>query len=80
VIKENGEALSLKIATKDGKHHSVTLDFRGIPSSQAQVEDKFLGLTSPVLGSEKARKVVDMVASLEKLTNVNKLADLLNPV
>jgi 2-methylcitrate dehydratase PrpD len=49
----------------------------GNPMSQREVEEKFLGLAGPVLGIEKARRVVAEVQSLDAVDSLESLlADL----
>ncbi len=65
----------IEVITRDGKNHSIYLE--RVPVSQAEVEAKFLDVASPVLGPEKARRVIDQVSRLEKMVDINALGDLL---
>ena len=66
---------TIAVTTRRGKRHSVYLEH--VPMSQSEVEAKFLDVTSPILGLDKAREVVDTVNRLEEINDINALGDLL---
>jgi 2-methylcitrate dehydratase PrpD len=69
------------ITTRDGrelKHH--TLAVRGTaanPMTRAEVEDKCYDLMAPVLGSRRARGLIDRVWEIEKVSDTRALRPLL---
>ena len=69
---------NVEITTKAGKTVSAFSDIlQKIPpldKKQANVRAKFLDLAGPVIGSAKALKVADMVAGLEKVTDMKEVA------
>ncbi len=66
---------TVEVVTKNGSHHSITI--KDIRMTQADVEEKFLDLATPVLGTEKSNRVVDTVNKLEKVKDVSRLGDVL---
>ncbi len=72
----------LTIKTKDGKQFSHRNDgpFRGDPAnplSAEEIETKFNKMAAPVLGREKAKRIVSMIKQLETVEDVSRLVDLL---
>jgi len=69
---------NVEITTKAGKTVSAFSDIlQKIPpleKKQQNVRAKFLDLAGPVIGSAKALKVADMVAGLEKVTDMKEVA------
>jgi 2-methylcitrate dehydratase PrpD len=47
------------------------------PLSAAEVEEKFLSLSVPVLGEQRSQSVVETIRNLENLPDVSTLAALL---
>jgi 2-methylcitrate dehydratase len=72
----------IEVKTKDGHRHARRVDSpRGDtlnPLSEEEVKQKFLRLTTPVLGEEKARSMIDMITHLERLTDCTGLVRILN--
>ncbi len=66
---------TIEVITREGKRHSLHVEH--VPLSQAQVEAKFLDAAAPVLGSERAQKVIEMVNRLEETRDINELGNLL---
>jgi hypothetical protein len=46
------------------------------PPSDADLEEKFTWLTTPVLGTEQSRKLCDLIWQLDQCENVEMLIDL----
>ncbi|MEX2451482.1 MAG: MmgE/PrpD family protein [Rhodospirillales bacterium] len=71
----------LEIATKDGRvlrHHTRAV--RGTPANpmpRAEVEEKALDLTVPILGVPRANKLIDTIWHIERLKSVRPLRSLL---
>jgi 2-methylcitrate dehydratase PrpD len=71
----------VEIALRDGRslrHHTTAV--RGTaenPMSRAEVDAKSYDLVAPVLGKARARKLCDLVWTLEKVGDVRKLRPLL---
>lgn len=72
----------VEIATRDGRrlrHHTKAV--RGTaanPMPRAEVEAKSLDLLLPVLGARRARKLIDTVWRIERVTDVRELRRLLS--
>ncbi len=71
----------IEITTNDGRHlrhhtHAV-LGTPANPMSEDQVAAKALDLMAPILGEDRARKLIDSVVSIEGLTDVRDLRPLL---
>jgi 2-methylcitrate dehydratase PrpD len=49
------------------------------PMGKAEVVDKCTDLIAPIVGSEKTKKLVEIVFSLERLASVRELRSLLQP-
>ena len=80
MIGNNSQKLrvaTIEVLTTDARRFEVTIEAKDIPFTPEQVEEKFIGLVSPVLGKEKASKVIETVKHLESLENVADLAGLL---
>ena len=43
------------------------------PLKDSQVEEKFSALVEPILGRERARKIIDIVWKLDETKNVDEL-------
>jgi 2-methylcitrate dehydratase PrpD len=67
----------VEITTFDGRHYDILVDrVPGAPYnplSAAEVEEKFLSLSIPVLGQEKSTAIVESVRNLENLSDVVEL-------
>ena len=67
----------VEITTFDGRHCDILVDrVPGAPYnplSTAEVEEKFLSLSIPILGKQKSAAVVEMVRNLENLSDVAEL-------
>ncbi len=67
----------VEITTFDGRHWEMLVDrVPGAPYnplSAAQVEEKYLSLSVPVLGQAKSAAVVEVMRNLEGLTDVAAL-------
>ncbi|MGH7816244.1 MAG: hypothetical protein ACREOR_02545, partial [Candidatus Binatia bacterium] len=71
----------VEITTFDGRQLNVLVDRTPgapyNPLSAAEVEEKFLSLSVPVLGQDKSAAVVEAVRNLESLSDVSELGPLL---
>jgi 2-methylcitrate dehydratase PrpD len=71
----------VEITTTDGGQFKTLVDrMPGAPYnplSAEEVEEKFLGLSVPVLGAEKSRNIARTVQGLEELSDVAKLTAVL---
>jgi 2-methylcitrate dehydratase PrpD len=71
----------VEITTTDGRHCNVRVDrVPGAPYnplSAAEVEEKFLSLSIPVLGEEKSTVVVKTARNLEGLSDASDLGKFL---
>ncbi len=74
-------AAIVEIATSDGRHFEMLVDpLPGAPYNPlpaADVEAKFLSLSTPVLGETRARSVAERVSGLEDLSDIAALGALL---
>lgn len=72
-----------EVITKDGRKFSKQFDFPvgepENPISKEQLEEKFLRMTSQVLGKGKAAKIIDAVYGMESLQEMDPLTRLLRP-
>lgn len=74
---------ALELTTRDGRilrHHTRAV--RGTtfnPMTRAEVDAKCLDLTAPVLGTRRARRLLDALWNVERLDNVGKLRRLYQP-
>jgi len=61
---------TVEIRTREGKVYSQRLDgFRGEPEwplTRSEIEEKFMGLASGVIGKQKAEEIVNFISCLEK--------------
>ncbi len=68
----------VELAMSDGRHYQILVDrLPGAPYnplSAEEVEDKFHSLSTPVLGENRSKSVVQSVWDLEKLSDVVALA------
>jgi len=73
--------IKVEILTRDGKVYSQKLDgFRGEaehPLTRKEIEAKFMDLASGVIGGQKAKKIIEFIAGLEKKDSVQELGSLL---
>jgi 2-methylcitrate dehydratase PrpD len=71
----------VEITTKDGKKFTGRADFakgdHRKPMTEEESISKFLGLTTGVLGEQKAKKAVEMVLRLEKVDSLGELVNCL---
>ncbi len=71
----------VKITTTDGRDFSEQLDYpKGDPRnplSDREIEEKFAALAEGVLTAEQQKKVIDAVWTLEKLTSVTSVMELM---
>ncbi len=69
-----------KVTTKSGKVFEATIDHAtgtvANPMSDKDLENKFMGNATKALGAEQARKVIEMVWSLDQVGDVSKLVAL----
>ena len=69
---------TVEIVTRDGRTFSAFSDIlQKIPpleKKQQNVRAKFLDLAGPVIGAEKAVKIADAVAGLEKVADMRQIA------
>jgi 2-methylcitrate dehydratase PrpD len=74
-------AAIVEIHVNDGRRFEMLVDrLPGAPYnplSTAEVENKFLSLTSPVLGTANSQKIIDWVRDLERRDDVSRLCPLL---
>ena len=72
------------IRLRRGESHSIEVDrteiARYLNPSDADIENKFRLIATPVLGRARADKVVNLVQGFEKLANVDELMDALQPI
>ncbi|MBW2367955.1 MAG: MmgE/PrpD family protein, partial [Deltaproteobacteria bacterium] len=65
------------IETKDGRRFEETvLKPKGSPESpltEAEIEEKFISLTEPVIGIQKARRIMEKVKRLETVDDSSLL-------
>ena len=73
----------VEVETKDGNRFSEQVnDPKGDPANpftKEEIEEKYMNLAVQVVGSGKAKKIVDIVDKLEELDDVERLASLLKP-
>jgi 2-methylcitrate dehydratase PrpD len=73
----------VRIALRDGRIlEDTTTVVRGDAANPVDADElvaKFLGLAAPVLGTARARRVVDQVCAVEALPNIRALTALLTP-
>ena len=71
----------VSIRTADGQTFqeavNVAIPMRDLDAQWAKLEAKFLTLTVPILGEERANQTVGMLHDLERLDDVSALTDLL---
>jgi 2-methylcitrate dehydratase PrpD len=72
----------VEINSVDGRHFKILMDrLPGAPYnplSAAEVEEKFLLLSVPVLGTQRSQAIVDGLRNLEDWTDAASLAALLS--
>jgi 2-methylcitrate dehydratase PrpD len=77
----NVVAARVTIKLKNGTSYQERVDYArgtpGNPMTEAELQDKFRELASPVIPDEQVERIIQNVAELEKLDNVSKLAPLL---
>lgn len=78
--REPGMDAIVTVTKKDGtvlsKYTDVGIPETDLTKQQQKIEAKFLALTSPVLGVEKATALKDYIANLEQQTTITKLFEL----
>jgi 2-methylcitrate dehydratase PrpD len=85
-VERNGELSALypdavanivHVELADGRRLTKRVDYpmghAKNPLKDSQVEEKFNVLVEPMLGSERARKIVDIVWKLDEAKNVDEL-------
>lgn len=79
--KNRGPAI-VSIRTKDGKEHSMRVDFEKghhrNPMSEKEVEEKFRVLTNGFLPESQSNRVIDAVSRFEDMRSISDLMTLLN--
>jgi 2-methylcitrate dehydratase PrpD len=75
--QKNVRLATVEIETADGEKRAMTLEAKDIPFPPEAIEEKFLGLASPVLGADQSNHVVECVRSLDQLPDIRQLGDLL---
>jgi 2-methylcitrate dehydratase PrpD len=72
---------NIEIYTKDGKVYKGEMYYaKGSaknPFTDEEINDKFRGLTVPVIGTERTEKIIAMIENLESVADVNELGLLL---
>jgi 2-methylcitrate dehydratase PrpD len=75
------ESARVTVEEMNGRHHEIFVPFvKGYPSHPMtgdEVEVKAKELMAPVLGHDRAQKVVEMVGTLESLSNISDLINLI---
>jgi 2-methylcitrate dehydratase PrpD len=78
---EDKQPAIVKVTTSDGRKNKKIISYpRGDPRSpltKKQIEEKFLRLTSPVIGNKKAMKINNVIKKIEKVTEITELSNLL---
>ena len=78
--REPGMDATVTVTKKDGtvlsKFAAVGVPETDLAKQQQKVEAKFLALTSPILGKEKAITLKDFITNLEQQANMTKLFEL----
>ncbi|MGE0625370.1 MAG: MmgE/PrpD family protein [Pseudomonadales bacterium] len=71
----------VSIRTADGRSFeeavNVAIPMRDLDAQWAKLEAKFMTLTAPHLGADRARRTVELLRTLERLGDINELTDLL---
>lgn len=74
-------ATILEIVTKGGESRSLRLDYpKGSPEnpmSFEEVEQKFISISSDIIGSRRAEEIAGIVGAIEHLNDISALAELL---
>jgi 2-methylcitrate dehydratase PrpD len=68
--------VEVSVTTKDGIKHIKKIDTRKERKFD-ELQIKFINLTTPILGQEKAKKLLDTIKHLEKIKGITSLLDLL---
>jgi 2-methylcitrate dehydratase PrpD len=72
-------ATIVDVTTASGETHTCRVDYRrgdpANPLSDADIEEKFEALSARHLPKARARRIIDMVWSLEKQKDINRLAE-----
>ena len=65
-----GFAAKMRVEWADGRVENLRQDFPlgevQHPFTRDRVDDKFLGLASPVYGKDKARKIIEVIDGIER--------------
>ena len=74
------QRVKVMVKTTDGKEFTKQLDYpKGDPRNpltDAEIEDKFDALSSPVLSDDARKRLKDAVWGLEKLGSITELMDM----
>ncbi|MFC1899870.1 MmgE/PrpD family protein [Chloroflexota bacterium] len=80
-LDKYGRAGITEITTHDGKVHSCRIEYpKGHPDNpmtDEEINDKFYSLAEPPMGKDKAIKIIDTVYSLEQMSDIGQLMDML---
>jgi 2-methylcitrate dehydratase PrpD len=72
------ESADVTIAMRDGTRHHVLVEHaigsRERPMSDADLARKFHGLVDPILGADRARRLVETCAGVAAMKDAGKLA------
>ena len=73
----------LEIETIRGTRYTRRIDSaKGDPDhplSTIELEKKFMNNTTPIIGEEKSKRLVDMIVNLEQVNNINRVIELFVP-
>ncbi|MEE8380416.1 MAG: MmgE/PrpD family protein [Thermodesulfobacteriota bacterium] len=76
-----GFSAKVEVEADTGKVYSGYSDiFNEIPElniKKKKIKDKFMGLCEPVLGSQKAQKIIKAISKIEEIRDMNSLMELL---
>lgn len=69
----------IEITTESGKTYSVNADVMtdipDIETKKLKIKDKFVDLSTPVLGREKTEKLLELIKNLDNVDNVKTMID-----
>jgi 2-methylcitrate dehydratase PrpD len=79
--KSVDKGAGIEIETKDGRHIKEIVAYsKGLPEnpmSAEEVKEKFRSLVDPILPAGRPQQIIDVVDNIEKLKNIDELAQLL---
>lgn len=68
----------IEVVTREGKRFVEQVDWpKGYPQNpltQAEIEQKFLDLSTPVISLQQAKEVIDLIEHIEEVENIQRLA------